>query len=80
MSNRKRIRIPRVNAGEAHDHAAELDRKFFNSHPDQDEYSRPATAGELRVLGLPKGTTVHVLLMADGVRVRGFAPPDDRRN
>ena len=73
MSNRRRIRALR-NAGQ------EQDGRYFTDHPAAHGYTRPATPAELRATGFPPGTQVYVARLGRDTRVRGFLPPNVRRN
>ncbi len=78
MSNKKRLRrstVQRlVNA------AQDLDATFFERNPEQRQYMRPATAGELKATDYPAGTQVLVCRLGACHRVRAFVPPKARSN
>lgn len=58
----------------ADDPSQAIDAAFFQRYPDRRSYTRRYIAGEDSNKSWPPGTLVHVLLI-DGERVRGFAPP-----
>jgi hypothetical protein len=60
--------------------AQDRDAQYFLDHPSAHSYVRAATRAELRATGLPPGTRVYVVLVGRDTRVRGFLPPNVRRN
>ncbi len=78
MSNRKRIK--RTNIQRLVNAAQDLDADFFEQHPNQRGYTRPATADELKATSFPPGTRVYVHLLGPNTRARAFIPPTDTRS
>jgi hypothetical protein len=60
--------------GDALDQAMQLDRDFFDQHPEKAEYCRLAVPGE--DFGyFPPQTVVHVINCGEGMRQRSFYLP-----
>ncbi len=78
MSNRKRIR--HVVSPRLADAGQDQDATFFEQHPNQRGYTRPATADELKALSFPAGTKVYVHLIGPNTRARAFIPPTELRS
>lgn len=77
MNNRKRIK--RTNIQRLTDAAQDQDADFFEQHPTQRGYTRPATPDELKALSFPAGTRVYVHLLGPNTRARAFIPPATER-
>ncbi len=73
MSNRRKIR--RSTIQRLTDAAQDQDATFFEQHPAQRGYTRPATADELKATSFPPGTRVYVHLLGPNTRARAFIPP-----
>lgn len=78
MSNRRKIR--RSNAQRLNEAAQDIDAAFFEEHPGERSYTRPATSDELAATSYPPGTRVYVQLLGHNHRVRAFIAPESRRN
>ncbi len=73
MSNRRKIRhITNVRLADA---GQDQDATFFEQHPNQRGYTRPATPDELKATSFPPGTRVYVHLLGPNTRARAFIPP-----
>lgn len=60
--------------GDALNRAMQMDRDFFNQHPEKEDYFRLAIAGE--DFGcFPPQTFVHVVNCGEGMRQRSFYFP-----
>ncbi len=77
MSNRRKIR--HITNARLADAGQDQDATFFEQHPNQRGYTRPATPAELKVMGFPPGTRVYVHLVGPSVRARAFIPPSQER-
>ncbi len=78
MSNRKRIR--HVVSPRLADAGQDQDATFFEQHPNQRGYTRPATPAELKATSFPPGTRVYVHLLGPNTRARAFIPPAETRS
>ncbi len=78
MSNRKRIR--HITNAHLADAGQDQDADFFEQHPNQRGYTRPATPDELKALSFPSGTCVYVHLLGPNTRARAFIPPATTRS
>ncbi len=77
MSNRRKIR--HITNARLADAGQDQDAAFFEQHPGQRGYTRPATPDELKVTGYPPGTRVFVGLLGPNTRARAFIPPSQER-
>ncbi len=77
MSNRRKIR--HITNDRLADAGQDQDATFFEQHPNQRGYTRPATSDELKVTGYPPGTRVFVGLLGPNTRARAFIPPTQER-
>ncbi len=77
MSNRRKIR--HITNDRLADAGQDQDATFFEQHPNQRGYTRPATPDELKITGYPPGTMVFVGLLGPNTRARAFIPPSQER-
>ncbi len=73
MSNRRKLR--HITNARLADAGQDQDATFFERNPEQRQYMRPATAGELKATDFPAGTQVLVCRLGAYHRVRAFVPP-----
>ncbi len=80
MSNERRrhkgrtVPPPRM-ATEVDSDIAYRDRAWFDRHPGEEMFVRPAHPYELRTLGLPPGSICRVVRLDSYRQARMFAPP-----
>ncbi len=78
MSNRRKIR--HITNARLADAGQDQDATFFEQHPNQRGYTRPATPDELKALSFPVGTTVYVHLIGPNTRARAVVLPATTRS
>ncbi len=78
MSNRRKIR--HITNDRLADAGQDQDATFFEEHPNQRGYTRPATADELKATSFPPGTRVYVHQLGPNTRARAFIPPAETRS